>query len=316
MRQHILFWIALVGLAALAALAGLEWFPLQRQPKPPLAAPSIPEARRRPFRERAETLLQTAEADSRERIAVALLPLEDFFAQARERTPRFAEQILGLQGKWAWVTGRQEEFVRRAFEEHLFKSDQLAQSVEQVVQAYLAELRCIDNQLLVQLQADLADRPEALPSGLDPGRLRAVFDGIVHSALQQGQAQVRAEVGADLARLIASEVLATVAVRMAVSSGVVGAGASSSWGTFGVGLAAGLVLDQLLGLVWEWILEPQAKLTGQVRARLVELQVRLVNGDASGAGLRDRLERLGLDRAAICRQAVMALVLETEGGSP
>jgi hypothetical protein len=317
MRQHKLFLIALTGVAALAVLAGLEWFPAPRQPEPRGPVEQNPVISFRPVRERADFLLQKAEADSLERIAVALQALEALFAQARERTPRFAEEVLSLQGKWSWISGRQEDFVRRAFEQHLFTPDQLAQAVEQVVQAYLADLNRIDNEMLVQLREDLADLPEAAwPGGLNPGRLREGFDAAVRQTVQQGQTQVRAELGVDLARLIASEVLATLAVRMTVSGGVVGAGAGTSWATLGVGLVVGLILDQILSLAWNWIVEPEAKLAGMVRERLNELQGRLVNGNGSAPGLRDRLEQLARDRDAVRRQAVLDMVPGSEGGPP
>jgi len=57
-------------------------------------------------------------------------------------------------------------------------------------------------------------------------------------------------IGTSLASDLALVVLEQVGVRLGVSGGILAAGAESSWATLGVGLAVGLVVDQVVGAVW------------------------------------------------------------------
>ena len=56
---------------------------------------------------------------------------------------------------------RHSTFLRQAFEEHLFKGDELTRAIEQVAQAYVDDLTAVENRMLVKLRADLDDLPAA-----------------------------------------------------------------------------------------------------------------------------------------------------------
>jgi len=95
--------------------------------------------------------------------------LDEFFAAAKQNTRLFADAALGWSSQWRLVVDqvpftsgdRQSHFLRDKFEEYIFRPAQLDAAVQQVIRGYLARIQGIENQLLVDLRADLSDLPSA-----------------------------------------------------------------------------------------------------------------------------------------------------------
>ncbi|HXT60947.1 MAG TPA: hypothetical protein VN699_20070 [Pirellulales bacterium] len=266
---------------------------------------------------RVERSLAWADDASRGCVALELAPLDEFFADVKTRTPRFAEGVLGWSSKWRFVAdklpfakgGRHAEFLRQAFNEQLFAPDDLSRAIEQVARGYGDSLTEIENQMLVKLREDLSDLPpETLPRFSDPSTLSAAYQ----AALQRTAAHIGSDLKGDVSRevvsLIAGEVLAQVAVRLGVSAGILGAGASSSWATLGAGLVVGLIVDQLVSWVWDWWADPRGNLAAELNAKFDALRAMIVEGDAGTPGLRSALEDFGRRRAELRRAAVLDLL--------
>jgi hypothetical protein len=81
-------------------------------------------------------------------------------------------------------------------------------------------------------------------------------------------------------------------------------GAASSWATFGVGLIAGLIVDQIVARIWDWWSDPDAELGLQLAGKLVELQELICNGDETMLGLRGEFQRLAESRDRARREAI------------
>jgi hypothetical protein len=105
----------------------------------------------------------------------------------------------------------------------------------------------------------------------------------------------------DLGNLVASEVAAVIGTqvlaRIGVQSGMLAAGAATSWATFGASLVIGLVAD----LLWTWIDDPEADVEREVlraTTKLAEDGRNSINAEfaqvlARRAGLwRSTLERV------------------------
>jgi hypothetical protein len=107
-------------------------------------------------------------------------------------------------------------------------------------------------------------------------------------------------------------VLTQVAVRLGVSAGILGAGASTSWATFGAGLVVGLIVDQLVSWIWDWWADPRGSLATELNAKLDSLHALIVDGDAQTPGLRTALGEFARHRAELRRAAVLDL-LQIEG---
>src|SRR5207248_1350112 len=112
----------------------------------PRAAPARPSPAE--LRRRAIPHLDRADAAGHRALAEHLRPLDDFFAAARRRVPRFAERALSLDSKLAlaadqlpWAAGdRHREFLDGAFRATLFAPEELEALAGRVVREYLAAL--------------------------------------------------------------------------------------------------------------------------------------------------------------------------------
>ena len=81
-----------------------------------------------------------------------------------------------------------------------------------------------------------------------------------------------------------------------------GAGASSSAATLGVGLAAGLVVDQVVSWAWDRWSDPRGVLARATAVRVDAIRRAVVEGTATAPGLRPRLESWAHERAAAPRR--------------
>ena len=266
---------------------------------------------------RAKNSLGWAERKARHALEGNLAPLDEFFAGVKQRTPDFAEVVLGWGSKWRFVadktpftkTGRHAAFLRQVFEEHLFKPDELTRAIEQVARGYADDLTAIENRMLVKIREDLSDLPAAaLPEFADLETLLAAYEAAMERAMERVGGDVTADVATQIVSLVAGEVLTQVAVRLGVSAGILSVGAGSSWATFGAGLVIGLIVDQLVSWVWDWWADPRGSLAAELNDKFDELRDLIVEGDDQTRGLRATLADFALRRANVRRAAVLGMV--------
>lgn len=277
---------------------------------PPVKRVPSPEEIARPH-------LSWADRQSAEVLHSHLRQIDDFFADAKRRTPAFADRALSFSSKWRLVAdnvpftrgGRHEAFLRSQFEQHVFEPAQLGKVVEQVVSSYLAHLRSIEAEMLVKVRADVAGFPETyLVAELDEANLKARYDEALSQALAATGGGLRSDVATQVVSLIVGEVLTQVATRLGVSAGILGTGAASSWATFGIGLAVGLIVDQIVSWVWEWYADPSGNLARQLADKLDGLNRMIIDGSDGVQGLRSRLKAYASERAGLREAAVLAVL--------
>ncbi len=284
---------------------------------PAAAGPTDDEIRREAL-VRARRSLSWAEQTSEAAIDRQLKPLNDFFTDAKQRTPQFAARVLGWGSKWRFVADktpftrgdRHAEFLRQAFNEHLFGPQDLSRAVEQVAHGFGDALDEIENRMLVKLRQDLSDLPpSALPAFADPATLSAAYQDAVQRTLDHVGADLNADVTKELISLVAGEVLTQVAVRLGVSAGILGVGAGASWATLGAGLVVGLIVDQMVSWVWNWWADPTGNLAAELNGKLDDLERLIIAGDDTMPGLKKSLAEFARRRAEV-RRAAMAELLE------
>ena len=134
------------------------------------------------------------------------------------------------------------------------RSDRLRVTLDsafaQVVSGYLTEVNSIENQMLVDLRADMAGLPSKhLFASLDDQQLKAEFDEALAIAMASSGSSLKADIGGQMVSLLTGEILTQVAVRLGVSAGVFGTGAASGWATLGIGVLVGIVVDQIIARV-------------------------------------------------------------------
>ena len=115
--------------------------------------------------------------------------------------------------------------------------------------------------------------------------------------------------------------MAQVAIRMGVSAGILSTGAASGWATLGIGLVAGILVDQLVTRIWDWWSEPEVELQYQVSKQLSSVHDLICKGelgppDTSGrpsaSGLDGRFDQWITERNQIRRDAIFRVFLPNE----
>ncbi|MCU0721633.1 MAG: hypothetical protein MUC83_18125 [Pirellula sp.] len=235
-------------------------------------------------------------------------PLIDLLNRARNRVPEFSISALSFGSKWRlaldyvpFTDGQKSPtFLKESFQKEVLSSDDLENAIFEVVQNYLEEVGAAESEMLVNIRADLDDFPSVtFTEWKNDTALKEKFEQAIAFALETNGNDLQASVGSQLVSLIAGEVLTQVAVRMGVSAGIIGAGAASGWATFGVGVVAGVVIDQIVSHVWAFVNDPEKELTHQIQEQIDSLQSLLCNGDDQVTGLKQHFLRIGEERSRL-----------------
>jgi hypothetical protein len=236
-----------------------------------------------------------------------------FFVERKGRTRDFGEAVLSLGGKWAFVKSKlpftdgdgHRQYLRERFEQIVVSGPELEVLIQSVVAGYINELQGIENDLLVQIRADLSDGDLARFETGAMLRTDEAFRKEYARSLEQVAAVVRRDVmiqvgretvtwvGADIATNITVSLATALAERLGVSAGILGTGAASGAATLGVGIAAGIVLDALL----DWVLkacghDPAGDIAEKVDQALDMFQGMLLDGDPQAVRTYETLRRL------------------------
>lgn len=214
-----------------------------------------------------------AEAAAKVAVSIRALQFHDFIAHRQYRTvaggrvavAAFAEDILtlGSKGRLIWskmpFTDRDgyKKHVSHLFSTHLFTAEELGAEFKRAVEGSLKDVEAIENQLAVELQ-EIITGTSATP-GLRATALEA-FRGAMEKIVAAGQTDAGKDVGKLVASEIVSQIGMQVLVRVGVSAGLLGAGAATSWWTFGAGAVIGLLADY----AWGWIDNPEANIQREV----------------------------------------------------
>jgi hypothetical protein len=270
---------------------------------------------------RSRPALDEARRDIERSIDASCAPVRRLFDEARRNSPEFAADVLGLGSKFRFVADRvpgargdrHEEFLKAAFARRLFSEDDLVRALEQSCTGFAARIEAAENRMLVRLQADLGDLPAGTIPGFDrPEQTPESFSRAIDAAMGRVGAEVRADVATLLVSFVAQEFAAQGLVRLGVSAGVLSAGAGASWGTFGLSLVAGVIVDQLITVAWDWWADPRGELSAEMNRKLTELERILLDGQDDQLGLRGRLRAFALERDRIRRRALAAMLLGDE----
>jgi hypothetical protein len=259
--------------------------------------------------------------------------VQQFFAERKTGARRFAEEVLSWSGKWAFLKsqspwgsdGDYRQFLREAFERHLFKEADLADLLRCAVEGYASELTGIENETLLAIRADLSDSAVAqrapLPALRSDDAFRQAVAAMMAKVLAIATNDVAVTAGRELASFIASdiatnitiEILSVAAARLGIEAGILGSGMASGAATLGIGLVAAILADQLL----DWILnaagyDPAGAIAAKVCESLDGVETLLLDGDpeTGKGGLCRELAKLREERSALRREALQKLILE------
>lgn len=307
-------------------------------PPAPANKPVDWDAWRRKAWTKIEPRLAAAERAAQVALDEELRTIDEFFRERGADTRGFAEAVLSFGGKWEFVKSKLPtaddhqhlRYLNEQFEARVFRVDELRQVVESAVGAYVSRVQGIENQLLVDVRADLSSGELGVAT---PPRFVSA-----ENEFRRGYATLLDVVSADVARdfnvavsrevtsLVAGEAAAVIAVRIAsavgarlgVSAGVLGAGAASGWGTFGAGLVAAVVVDVALDRVLRAAgYDPVARVREKIDEVLRQVRGLIVDGDPEAAAVYEKLVRMARDDpdAEVRRECAVAVrAIEAGGG--
>jgi hypothetical protein len=276
-----------------------------------------------------------SEADDKSMAALdqRLRPVAELFGKGRKGSKAFADEALSWGGKWALVKGTlgigggnaHREFLAEVFARRVFSEQELRDAMEGSVNAYLIDLDGVESEMLVRLRADLADLDhsgQGLPSYLRSDEaFRREYRQLADQVLQTMKTDLGVTMGREVTLLVASEVVTqaalqgarTAAAEMGIEAGVLGAGATSTVATIGIGLVIAVILDYVLDAVFKVAgYDPAAKIAGQVNTSLDKTEAALTSKSgwfAKSGSLRQQMEKLHEARSTV-RQQTVALILK------
>lgn len=314
--------LALV-LSFLLAAVGFYLFMTNRSDKGS-GEPKLPNPVDRAFWFKVQERLKVAKERSEENLEEHFKPLEDFFKQAKDNTPKFAAEALSWGSKWRLIVDyvpftagdRNETFIKKKFEEIVFDPQEFQKVLEASIQSYLSKIESIENQLLVDLRQDLASLPEGSKlANNSQGFTEDSFKKAIEAAIKAGGNSAKVEVTKDLVTEIATNVLAAVGTRLVVSGSVLAAGGAASWATLGASVIISLIVDQIISYVWDWYADPKGNLALKVNGQLDEMKTLIIQGNSSGdkpvKGLKQRLLEFARERTKIRDTAIQSQIFGT-----
>ena len=242
--------------------------------------------------------------------------LDHLFERSRSQANGFAKSALGWGSKWRIVADatpftrgdRHPQYLKEQFELQVLKGEDLTKAIEQSVTEFLAEIRSVESQMLVDLRVDVEDLSQQTKIGrMDAAELQSHFDAAIENAMLVSGVDLQSNISSQLVSIVVGEVLTQVAVRLGVSAGILGAGAASGWATLGIGVVVGLVIDQIVSAIWAQWSDPTKNLEFELTHQLKVMQRVLCYGDEQTKGLVQQFEAIAKSRAELRRIAVLQL---------
>jgi len=242
--------------------------------------------------------LEHARKETEKSIDPSAKIIVEFFNRQSSHGRDFASDLLSLRGKWAYAKGliyggSHEKYIEECFYKHFFTFDDLKQTIESAITHYIGEIQARENQLLIDIQADLETsnlaRPEYLPALASSGQFKTAYQEMIQQVLplvskDMGIAisrEMASLVGGEIATIAVLEIGTSLATHMGISGGVIGTGAYAGAVTFGVGLAAGIMVDMALDFIMrEGGYDPEGEIAAKVVSSFQKLQGLILDGKA------------------------------------
>lgn len=242
--------------------------------------------------------------------------VHEFFDKARGRSRSFAIEALGWDSKWKLTTdfftgnGDHATFLRERFEANLFSPQELEQLIERMIGSYLRRLGDIESQMLVGMETDLVALPSTgVAVEIDREALNQALRAALETSAQAAAGEFRGMIVQEVVSIVAGEILGHVAVQLATSTGILGAGAATGWQTAGAGIVLAIVIDVIIAQIYNEAFDPAGQLAGKVNENLNEMERLILEGSQQAPGMKVRLQDYSNRRNAARRQAIEQVVL-------
>lgn len=298
------------------------------------------EARQEALRQARKTVdghLSKSDKTTAGHIEIRVGDIERFFNKAKRGVPAFSKEMLGWGSKWKLIKDKaifwreeeaHKEFVEEKFAEHVFTSKELEMTIRKAVEDFVArDGQSVNNQFLTLVRGDVPI--ELLDSDLDPDRFQEETRKSIEQNFESSASKAYGDVGAgavsfvgiSIASAIAAQVLVrvgtSIATKMGLSAGIIGAGAAASPWTLGATLIAAVLIDLVLGWAINYFTDPEGDLTQTIQFELTKLERLIIEGspktDTEDAvtGIRQELQAIA-DLQSQSRREAMDSILDPD----
>jgi len=264
-----------------------------------------------------QTRLTNAKPRRQRAVVLAEREFQQFMFGAIKGCGAFSKQMFSFGSKWKYLTYSKTEYqkyLQRQFSKYVFSTSQLQNAITNSIKTCIRELDKIDNQLLISIRQDLSNHETLRIPSI---KSQHSFTKHVNDAALHYREIANTELGLDVGGLVASEIatviafqiMRTVAIRMGVSSAILGAGAVGSTVTFGGALVAGVIVDfivqSIIGVFWD----AKGELTRKIQQTLRKIDSEVRIGTKNSPGLRPRFTAISNSSHKVLQNALKDIIL-------
>jgi len=259
-----------------------------------------------------DEIIRKYEQQARKRCQTALrqqlAAIPEFFENAKQGCPDFADYALGWGSTRRYLQDlipfgdceKHKRFLKEKFAECIFKEEDVERVVEQVVKGYLQEVQQIENQMLLELRADLEGFDPSWAK-LDVKELQKEYNKHLEKVCKQATTKLLYHNAQMVASVVAGEflthhILQIILRRLGIRAGAVVSGTF----TFFIGAIIGFIIDQIL----DSIFDHKGTLVKELRGKLDELKMKIFEK------VKHELEKFTEERETV-RQAALQSMLAT-----
>lgn len=253
-----------------------------------------------------------------------------FFDGAKDGGTAFAEAMLSWGSKWKLIKdkalfwrkeNRHGEFIKAKFSELVFRSEDLAKTVQTAIEDFVErDAAAVNNELLTNIRKDVSIH--LVDSEGDPEQFVKRASIFINEAFAEAARAVYKDLGAESGSFLASSIATTVlvrvgasiATRLGLSATLIGAGATAGSFTLGIAFVAAIVVDLALSWAIDFFTDPVGDLAEMIRTELDVLENLVVEGSpadelgAASVGLRQELEIIEKLQSASRRKTIVELL--------
>ena len=266
-----------------------------------------------------QTRLTNAKPRRQQAAVLAEREFQQFMFGAIKGCSAFSKQMFSFGSKWKYLTYSKTEYqqyLQRQFSKYVFSTSQLQNAITNSIKTCIRELDKIDNQLLISIRQDLSNHESLRIPSI---KSQHTFTKHVNDAALGYREIANTELGLDVGGLVASEIatiiafqiMRAVAIRMGVSSAILGAGAVGSTVTFGGALVAGLIVDfvvqSIIGIFWD----AKGELTRTIQQAIREIDYDVRIGKKNSPGLRPRFTAISDSSHKVLQNALKDIILDS-----
>lgn len=183
-----------------------------------------------------------------------------YLSYCNSHTAAAAADLTGWRAKWQYVTKSEEEmkqYTTEVLTREMYSEEDCKNRILYSIAHVSTKWVEVEDELAIQTKC------YQLSSQAKAEEIKAHQAQVADEHVRE---QIIRSLEQEAISLVGGEIATAVAVQLATSAGILGAGGIAAWETFGIGLVVGVVVDCVVG----WIMDPsgklQAKLDEQVRS--------------------------------------------------